>query len=306
MSRPSNQRPRFSLESHNPPTPSHSLKHTKMSSKPYFLSFLLFFSLPTLISPSSFDSFVYGGCTQLKFSPNSPFQTNLNSLLTSLVNSATISSYNNLTVTGSDPTSSVSGLFQCRGDLSPSDCAECVRNSVSQLGILCLDSAGGTLQLQGCLVKYDNNTFLGVEDKTQVMKKCDPNSGYGSDLLSRRDEVLAGLGSGSGLFRVGESAYVHGMAQCVGDLSSGECSDCLSDAIEKLRDQCGTAVSGEVYLGKCYARYSSGEVYNKGSGSDSEDETGKTLAILIGLLAGVALIIVFLSFIRKAFEGKGK
>lgn len=39
---------------------------------------------------------------------------------------------------------------------------------------------------------------------------------------------------------------------------------------------------------------------------DSEDEAGKTLAIIIGLLAGVALIILFLSFLRKVFEaGKG-
>ncbi|XP_077241118.1 plasmodesmata-located protein 6-like [Tasmannia lanceolata] len=317
MSHPSNQRPRFSPKSHNPPPPSHSLPqaHTKMSPKsqkthlPSLLSLLLLLlsSLPKLASPSSFDSFVYGGCSQLKFIPNSPFQSNLNSLLTSLVNSASFSSYNNFTITASDPASPVSGLFQCRGDLGQSDCAQCVQHSVSQLGILCLDSAGGTLQFQGCLVKYDNTTFLGVEDKTLVLKNCGISAGYGTDLLSRRDEVLTGLGSGSGLFRVGASAYVQGMAQCVGDLNSGECSDCLSEAIERLRGGCGAAVSGDVYLGKCYVRYSAGGVYTKASSSDSVDEAGKTVAIIIGLLAGVALIIVFLSFLRKVFEGtKGK
>ncbi|OAY79303.1 hypothetical protein ACMD2_00024, partial [Ananas comosus] len=36
------------------------------------------------------------------------------------------------------------------------------------------------------------------------------------------------------------------------------------------------------------------------------DEAGKTLAIIIGLMAAVALIIVFLSFIRRAGNEEGK
>lgn len=40
---------------------------------------------------------------------------------------------------------------------------------------------------------------------------------------------------------------------------------------------------------------------------NNDDEIEKTLAILIGLIAGVALLIVFLSFLRKVCEkGKGK
>ncbi|XP_077240398.1 plasmodesmata-located protein 7-like [Tasmannia lanceolata] len=273
---------------------------------PSLLSFLLLLlsSLPKLASPSSSDSFVYGGCSQQKFIPNSPFQSNLNSLLTSLVNSAYFSSYNNFTITASDPASPVSGLFQCGGDLDQSDCAECVQHSVSQLGILCLYSAGGTLQFQGCFVKYDNTIFLGVEDKTLVLKECGISAGYGTDLLSRRDEVLTGLGCGSGLFRVGVSGYVQGMAQCVGDLDSGQCSDCLLEAIERLRGGCGAAVSGDIYLGKCYVRFSAGGVSTKAHNQQEKNsEAGKIVAIIIGLLAGVGLIIVFLSFLRKVFEG---
>lgn len=39
--------------------------------------------------------------------------------------------------------------------------------------------------------------------------------------------------------------------------------------------------------------------------NDNDEDIEKTLAILIGLIAGVALIIVFLSFLRKVLEGKG-
>lgn len=38
----------------------------------------------------------------------------------------------------------------------------------------------------------------------------------------------------------------------------------------------------------------------------SINEGEKTFAIIIGLLAGVALIIIFLAFLRKICEGGGK
>lgn len=180
---------------------------------------------------------------------------------------------------------------------------------MSQLGVLCLNSVGGALQLDGCFIKYDNATFLGVEDKTVVVKKCGPSIGYDSGELTRRDAVLTFLAGGGEFYRVGESGRVQGVAQCVGDLSASECQDCLSSAIGRLKTDCGTASSGDMFLAKCYARYSdggdqsrSGNGPNKNDDDDNGDEIEKTLAILIGLIAGVALIIVFLSFLRKLCE----
>ncbi|KAK9105916.1 hypothetical protein Scep_022760 [Stephania cephalantha] len=152
-------------------------------------------------SISDTESFIYGGCSQMKYPPSSPYESNLNSLLTSLVNSATFSSYNNFTITSPQDGSSapVYGLFQCRGDLSSPDCSRCVSRAVSQLGVLCNGASGGAIQLQGCLVKYDNSTFLGVEDKTVVLKKCGVGTPeYDSDMVARRDAVLAGMASGEG------------------------------------------------------------------------------------------------------------
>lgn len=145
------------------------------------------------------------------------------------------------------------------------DCATCVARAVSQVGVLCSQTCGGAVQLQGCYVKYDNNTFLGVEDKTVAMKKCGPSIGYDSDGMSRRDAVLAALMGSGGPYRVGGSGNVQGLAQCVGDLSSVECQDCLGEAIERLKTDCGTANYGDMFLAKCYARYSTGgpHFYNK-------------------------------------------
>lgn len=166
-------------------------------------------------------------------------------------------------------------------------------------------------------MKYDNNTFLGVEDKTEVVKKCGPSIGYDSDGLTRRDAVLDYLGNPVGgaaggnsgtFFRTGGSGNVQGVAQCVGDLSASECQDCLSDAIQRLKTECGPGSWGDVYLAKCYARFSEGGFHSHGHKEDdnNDQEIEKTLAILIGLIAGIALLIVFLSFLGKRYNsGKG-
>ncbi|XP_062110180.1 plasmodesmata-located protein 6 [Humulus lupulus] len=278
---------------------------------PFFLLIFLTTALSTLFAPSesSTETFVFGGCSQLKYSPGSPYESGVNSLLTSFVNSAMFSTFNKYTIPATGGAPNLYGLFQCRGDLGNDACSRCVARAVSQLGTLCTDSCGGALQLEGCLVKYDNTSFLGVEDKTVVVKKCGPAVGYDSDAMSRRDGVLdymsanSGAGAG-GLYRVGGSGNIQGVAQCVGDLSQSECQDCLSDAIQRLKTDCGPASWGDVYLAKCYARFSEGGSHSHGGKDDNsnDDEIEKTLAILIGLIAGVGLLIVFLSFLRKLCE----
>lgn len=271
------------------------------------LLFLCFSFLP-LLSLSAIDTFVFGGCTQLRYSPNSAYESNLNSLLTSLVNSATYSSYNNYTIQGSTPQDVLYGLYQCRGDLSMPDCATCIARAVTQLGGLCSDTCGGALQLEGCYVKYDNSSFLGVEEKTVVLKKCGPSVGYEEEAMGRRDAVLGALVGASGAYRVGGAGKVQGVAQCVGDLSGSECQDCIGEAIGRLKSDCGTADFGDMFLGKCYARYNTHgpPVFSKAHHDKSSGDGEKTFAIIIGLLAGVALVIIFLVFIRKVFEGSGK
>ncbi|KAI4339452.1 hypothetical protein MLD38_024396 [Melastoma candidum] len=258
------------------------------SALPFFTTtiFLAFLASPIPSFSLDYTSFVFGGCSQQKFSPSSPYQSNVNSLLTSLLNSASYSSYNNYTVPGSSMGDVVYGLFQCRGDLSLPDCATCVSQAVSRVGTLCSNTCGAAVQLQGCFIKYDNDTFLGVEDKTVVLKKCGPLGG--PEPIGQRDSVLAALAGGEGMYRT---------------------------------------ASGDMFLAKCYVRCSAaggGGGGSAGTGGvvgtspinpisqvppadtgepSTSDEGEKTFAIIIGLFAGVALIIVFAAFIRKVANG---
>ncbi|XP_022956643.1 cysteine-rich repeat secretory protein 60-like [Cucurbita moschata] len=278
-------------------------------SRPLLL--LLSLSLFPLPSLSATDTVIYGGCTQLQYSPTSSYHTNLNSLLTSLLNSATYTSYNNYTIQASSPQDTLYGLYQCRGDLSMPDCANCIAHALTQLGTLCSNKCGAALQLDGCYVKYDNSTFLGVEDKTLVLKNCGPSIGYEGEALAQRDAVLAALVGSSGAYRVGGAGNVRGVAQCVGDLSGSECQECVGEAIGLVKSVCAMGGYGDMFLGKCYVRYNTHgpppPVLADNHNDKSNDDDGeKTFAIIVGLLAGIALLIIFLVFIRKVFERSGK
>ncbi|XP_028800515.1 plasmodesmata-located protein 7-like [Neltuma alba] len=280
-------------------------------------SLLIFLLLATAVSytsshshSTSVDSFIFAGCTQQKYSSDSPYSSNLQALLTSLLSSATYSSYSNFTVLGS---SAVYGLYQCRGDLSMPDCSSCVSHSLSRLSALCPSTCGAAVQLDGCFVRYDNATFVGVEDKTVVFKKCGPSAGSSSTSSSNdmgsTEAVLAGLSGSAGYFRVVGSGNVQGVAQCSGDLAFDQCRDCLSEAIRRLKSDCGSANYGDMFLGKCYARYSVGgaHAYEPKAHGKSKNGGEKTFVIIIGLLAGLAVLVIFLAFLKSiCTRGHGK
>ncbi|KAM7476316.1 hypothetical protein LguiB_023559 [Lonicera macranthoides] len=246
--------------------------------------------------------FIYAGCSQEKYQPNTPFETNLNSLLSSLISSSSQSIYNSFAIandTAAPPGAAVYGLYQCRGDLKITDCSKCMASAVSQVGLVCPYTYGASLQLEGCLVRYENEDFLGKLDNSLRYKKCSRSVSSDVEFFRRRDDVLAELQGAKG-FGVSTSGFVEGFAQCLGDLSATDCTTCLTDAVGKLKSSCGSAEAAHVFLAQCYARYWASGYYDSSSDSTNGDHVGETVAIIVGVVAGVAVVIVLLSFCRKA------
>ncbi|KAK4267836.1 hypothetical protein QN277_024569 [Acacia crassicarpa] len=268
---------------------------------------LLFFFLFSSTIPFSFayqpHRFIYGGCSQDKYQPNSPFESSLNTFLSSVSSSSSQSSYNSFAIGNSTSTpsdSAIFGLYQCRGDLQLKDCSKCISSCVNQIGLICPYALGASLQLEGCYIRYEHLDFLGKPDMNVRFKKCSRSSATDSEFYRRRDDVLADLEASSG-FRVSTSGFVQGFGQCLGDLNSEDCSACLSDAVGKLKSLCGSAAAADVFLGQCYVRYWASGYYNEPEPSH-EDQVGKSVAIIVGVLAGLAILIVLLSICRKTMD----
>ncbi|KAI4376121.1 hypothetical protein MLD38_013913 [Melastoma candidum] len=253
-----------------------------------------------LVKPSYV--YIYHGCSQEKYPPGTtPFESNLNSLLSSAVSSTSQSSYNAFSI-GNDtsPDSAIFGLYQCRGDLKLPDCSECVRSAVSQIGLACPYSYGASLQLEGCYVRYEHVDFLGRPDTSLRYNKCSKREVTDdAEFPRRRDTVLAELRGDTG-FHVTFSGSVSGFGQCLGDLSSSDCSACISDAVNNLKTLCGSAAAGDVFLAQCHARYWASGYYNYASESSSGDRVGKAVAVIIGVVAALSVLVVLLSLCKRA------
>ncbi|XVF79859.1 hypothetical protein PTKIN_Ptkin15bG0023900 [Pterospermum kingtungense] len=267
--------------------------------------FFIFLSLSYFGHLVKAHSFIYAGCSQEKYTPNSPFEANLNSFLTSVVSSSSQVSYNTYAIgngSSTPPEATIYGLYQCRGDLQTVDCSRCMESAVNQIHLVCPFSYGASLQLEGCYLRYEHGNFLGTLDTSLRFKKCSRSVSNDVEFFRRRDDVLADLQAGIG-FKVSSSGLVEGFAQCLGDLSSSDCSSCLGDAVGKLKSFCGSAAAADVFLGQCYARYWASGYYGEFSPDSSrKDDSGKTVAIIVGVLASLAILIVLLSFCRKAME----
>nr|XP_027113013.1 cysteine-rich repeat secretory protein 15-like isoform X1 [Coffea arabica] len=295
--------------------------------KPQFTTLALrlssFFLLLVLSNQSHHvkaNIFIYSDCSEGKYQPNSPYVTYLNTLLSSAVNSASQSLYNSFAL-GNDSSApaeaSIYGLYQCRGDLETRDCATCMASAVNQINLVCPYTYGAILQLDGCFLRYEHIDFLGNPDTSLRYKKCGKSASSDAEFLRRRDAVLANM-QGSISFRVSTSGLVEGYAQCIGDLSEADCSSCLADAVVQLKSLCGSSEAADVFLAQCYARYWASGYYDSSallhetplffwclqmqidSSHGNDDEVGKTVAIIVGSVAGFAILIVLISFCRTA------
>ncbi|KAJ9554253.1 hypothetical protein OSB04_018298, partial [Centaurea solstitialis] len=268
--------------------------------------FLLFWIVFSLSSVSATNSIIYTQCSQQCFTSMTPYQSNLDSLFISIVESASTSNFNTYEVSplGSSQNDVVYGLYQCQGDLSFSDCKDCVASSVSQLKTTCPMSTSGTMQLEGCLVKYDNTSFFGVEDKREVNGRCGPSIGYNSNVLTRLDATLTDLIAGNGqYFRRGGHGSMHAMAQCVLDLSISGCEDCLSEARGRLKSECELSTWADMYLGKCYIRYvDHGDDNNVDNCDDNNRRHGKKRK---GYIKAKNIGLLFLNNIAGGVIGGG-
>ncbi|RLM54206.1 cysteine-rich repeat secretory protein 12-like [Panicum miliaceum] len=316
---------------------------------PAALPALLLLALSACATPArggdDYTAFVYAGCSQARYDPGSQYAADVDTALSSLVNSAGYTAYANYT--SPSAATGLSGVYQCRSDLPAAVCGGCVKSAASKLSSLCNAAAGAAVQLRACFVRYGNDSFLGKQDTTVLFKKCGGESAGDTGVVAMRDAALGALVAASapadeGSYRAGAAGYVQAMSQCVGDLGAKACSDCVSAASSQLKAGCGYASAGEVYLGKCYARFwsnaggGSGVPVGGGAGGTGtsngvggaggvggasngyayggfvpntygqHDESGKTLAIIIGLVAAVAIVIVLLSFIRRAGGVGGK
>ncbi|KAK6143970.1 hypothetical protein DH2020_020790 [Rehmannia glutinosa] len=240
-------------------------------------SLILSLTLPILFSTlaisSDYTNFIFKGCADQNFQdPNNFHRQILKHLVDTLVAQSSAAKFYNTT-----SESAINGLFQCRGDLSSDDCESCVRKASSMAQKLCGKAVAARVHLNGCYLRYEISGFRQVGGTELLYRICGSTrpggAGFGDRLYSALGEIVKGVGTGSGFYAGGyQSVYVLG--QCEGDLSGGDCVNCVKNAVDRAKSD---------WTGR---------------------NTQKTIAIVLGGLVGLGLVMACLLFAKSAFKKK--
>lgn len=278
----------------------------------HLLLLLIFIILhQTQVSKSAPDytTLVYKGCSRQPLSdPSGIYSQSLSSLFSSLLQQSSRSKFYKTSSGGSQAT--ISGLFQCRGDLSNADCYNCVSKLPQLTDQLCGKVTAARVQLLGCYMLYEVSGFTQISGMQMLFKDCSRTNVAGAGFEMKRDSALTvmenGVASGGNGFYTTNYEAVYVLGQCQGDLSTTDCSQCVKAAVQKAQVECGSSLSGQVYLHKCFISYSyypngvptKSSSFSSGGISSGGQTTGKTVAIIVGVTAGVGFLIIMVLFLR--------
>ncbi|GAB4830982.1 hypothetical protein Ancab_040218 [Ancistrocladus abbreviatus] len=240
-----------------------------------FLSILsLFLLILTIrIAESAVPDLLWLSCPNTTlFAPKTTFQTNRDRLLSSLYSNAIKpNGFYNTSVSSRGGGSGVYGLFLCRGDDSLDTCETCVKTAVNYTLQSCPTGKVVVLWYDVCMIRYSNESFFGAAEYKPgvLMSNTQTISGNATAFMDLVDDSLneiattaAKNGSGKKFatkqVKFTASDTVYGLGQCTPDLSSTQCSQCLSQCIGQLPNCCTGKQGGRVLLPSCNVRY---EIY---------------------------------------------
>ncbi|XP_039169869.1 cysteine-rich receptor-like protein kinase 25 [Eucalyptus grandis] len=233
----------------------------------YFF-FFFFKTFSTGLSPELLD---YECPNTTLFTPNSTYQSNLNTLLSSLSSAATNNSdgFANATA-GKNLPDQAYGLFLCRSDVSTATCSDCVATGKRDIRQVCPDQRVSVIWYEKCMLRYSNKSIFSVMEVTpsftllnlwNISERARFRQALGRSI---RDIAYRASGSASGKkfaeaeMKFTSSQTLYMMAQCTPDLMEWECNRCLLSAIDILEGKQGA----RTLTPSCNVRYELYPFYN--------------------------------------------
>ncbi|PKA52385.1 Cysteine-rich receptor-like protein kinase 8 [Apostasia shenzhenica] len=212
-------------------------------------------------------------CGNTNYTSPSAYESNLHALISNLTASTPNlpSLYSNITV-GSNPSSQIYGLAQCRPDATPATCFDCLNRSAAAAagdrvpifggGSGCPLRKSASLRADLCVLRYSDQRFFSKPEETSDLSLAHNANASDPDRFRQRvndlmAEITPEAAKAESRFAVGVSNSsnledIYGMAWCTRDLYSDDCLLCLQQAIGDLES---TSVGARVFLVSCSLRF---------------------------------------------------
>ncbi|CAA0396213.1 unnamed protein product [Arabidopsis thaliana] len=221
-----------------------------MSSLISFNFLFLFSFLTSSFTASAEDPYnLYNYCPKTtNYSSNSIYFTNLKTLLSSLSSRKASYSTGFQNATAGKAPDRVTGLFLCRGDVSPEVCRNCVAFSVNQTLNLCPKAREAVFYYEQCILRYSHKNILAtliyeggliMQNTNNISSNQKQIDGFTSFVSSTMSEAAGKAANSSRkLYTVNTelTAYqnLYGLLQCTPDLTRPDCLSCLQSSINGM------------------------------------------------------------------------
>ncbi|KAJ8549699.1 hypothetical protein K7X08_033406 [Anisodus acutangulus] len=207
------------------------------------LLFQFYYLFNLSIAQPKFISSVCAKSNNTDFSPNSAYDTNLNTILSSVSrNIDSFGFYNSSIGQNSD---TVSVIAQCRGDVQLQRCRDCINNATRKILEVCPYKKSAVGYYGRCLLRYSNESIIGtVSTDPQQYVYLNANASSPDEFMQDLRTLLESLRSQAsrGSMRKYASNNTQGpdfqtifaLVQCTADLSAESCINCLSAGYRSL------------------------------------------------------------------------
>ncbi|KAF8029664.1 hypothetical protein BT93_E2173 [Corymbia citriodora subsp. variegata] len=298
------------------------------------LSLSFFFVFVQNFSAEAAPTYIGHFCPHISlFTPNSTYESNLNTVLSSLSSNATnsINGFANATA-GQNPPDQAHGLFLCRGDVSTSTCSDCMATGKQDILRRCRNQRVAVIWYDECMLRYDNRSFFSLmETKPTITWANSSNitnpTRFAQVLGQTMDKIAArASNSGSGKKIAVEEVNLTGLqtlytlAQCTLDMTTFDCNWCLRVMISNLRQD---KQGGRSFSLTCGVRFELFPFYNASAvavptppppqlprppspGTRLKRKSNKSTIITIAITIPVGGVMVFLFLTCYLLRRKGK
>ncbi|XP_055805497.1 cysteine-rich receptor-like protein kinase 44 [Solanum dulcamara] len=208
------------------------------------LMFQFYYLFDLSIAQPNFTSFACStDSNNTEFSPNSSYDTNLNTILSSVSrNMDEFGFYNSSTGLNSD---TVSVIAQCRGDVQLQACRDCINAATPKILEVCpyMKSAFG--YYDRCMLRYSNESIIGIAatEPGRILSNT-VNASSPDEFMQDLRTLLESLQNQAS--RGGKKKYasnntqgpdfqnIYALVQCTADLTAQDCISCLDTGFRSL------------------------------------------------------------------------
>ncbi|GMP75318.1 hypothetical protein CsSME_00032459 [Camellia sinensis var. sinensis] len=238
-----------------------------------FLCTLCLLSLITKATPNYMSIWCTNTTT---YTPNSTYQSNLNTLFSSLSSNALPVNGFDYSKSGSSAPDIAYGLYLCRGDVSTAVCQDCVVTATQEVVQRCPKSKNVTILYDECMLLYSNQSLSfsnvvnpsdglilrNIQNVTDTNRLREILREVMDYIVTRASNDQSGKKFATREANFSSFQTVYALAQCTPDLTVLNCKTCLGDAISSLPSCCDGTLGARILFPSCIVRYEFYPFYN--------------------------------------------